>query len=98
MDQCSRCRFFRPVHSAFQESAGGECRRHPPATPKNSQRRARPDIAIFPAVMETDWCGEFVPRRDTSAHRRNIEANAAFDAAAREDATDAAACGLTRDV
>ena len=40
-------------------------------------------------LLESDWCSEFAPRTATLPHRRDDEANAAFDAAAHDDATDA---------
>lgn len=99
MDQCSSCRFFERRTFTTRITIGGrECRRRPPVPPFNSQDQDYPDFGVFPSVMEDDWCGEFAPRRNTPAHRRDIEANAAFDAASHEDATDAAVCDFAGNV
>jgi len=45
------------------------------------------DLAVFPLVDNTDWCGEFASRTERERQSRNDEANAAFDSAARDDAT-----------
>ncbi|WP_068258924.1 hypothetical protein [Rubripirellula obstinata] len=100
---CWDCRFFdtSPLLDRDQppeeECEKGECRRLPPVC-DHGNREASVNYAEFPIVIACDWCGEFAPRRNTPAHAHAIEANAAFDAAAREDATDAAVCGHTRDV
>ena len=45
--------------------------------------------AVHPIVAGDRWCGEFAPLAAKLRICRNEEANAAFDAASRHDATDA---------
>ncbi|XZE55788.1 hypothetical protein SH139x_001814 [Planctomycetaceae bacterium SH139] len=96
---CWDCRFFdtsshldreQPPEEECQQ---GECRRHPPVIDPDN-REASVNYAEFPIVIACDWCGEFAPRGGMPAHARDIEANAAFDAASHEDATNAAVCDL----
>lgn len=91
---CWECRYFEPSVGVDRsvppsdECSAGACRRHPPVI-DHHQRDASANWAVFPFVMACDWCGEFAPRSATSPHRRDDEANAAFDAASQQDATDA---------
>lgn len=59
MFQCQACRFFRREED---RKATGLCRRHPPIVPQGLGDRFHPDLAIFPIVFDTDWCGEFEPQ------------------------------------
>ena len=94
IQSCWECRFFEPSVGVDRdlppadECSAGDCRRHPPVT-DHDQRDASANWAVFPLVMACDWCGEFASRPTTSAQRRDDEANTAFDAASRDDATDA---------
>ena len=100
---CWDCRFFdtSPLLDRDQppeeECEKGESVRLPPVI-DHGNRDADVNYAVFPIVIACDWCGEFAPRRNTPAVRRDIEANAAFDAAAHDDATGGPVCGLPRDV
>ena len=91
---CWQCRYFEPQVGVdgdlppADECSAGDCRRHPPVI-DHDQRDASANWAVFPLVMACDWCGAFAPRSATSPHRRDDEANAAFDAASQQDATDA---------
>lgn len=89
--RCDECRYFEPTFNHQRRLTDrGECRRRPPAMVGVTSETFIAD-GHFPIIHDSDWCGEFAPERDA-------DANAAFDAAAREDAADAARCGLTRDV
>ena len=88
--RCDECRYFEPTFNhQGRLTDRGECRRRPPAMVGLSSEAFIAD-GHFPLVNDNDWCGEFASKGDA-------EANAAFDAAAHEDATDAAVCGHTGD-
>ena len=99
MDQCSSCRFFeRRTFRTRATIGGGECRRRPPSVSTRLQGDECSEFGVFPGVMENDWCGEFAPQTATMPPRREDQANAAFDAASHEDATDADVRGLAGNV
>ena len=59
--QCENCRYFAPSSG---NELRGECRRHAPSAPVVRERRRMEDDTVgfsgwWPAVEETDWCGEF---------------------------------------
>ncbi len=89
---CWDCRFYEPHlevdrdQPSPHEGLEGDCQRYPPVT-DHGRRDSRVNYADFPIVMESSWCGEFVPRAATLPQYRDEEANAAFDAARHEDAT-----------
>ena len=91
---CWDCRFFDTAprlnrdQPPEEECQQGECRRHPPVTDHHN-RDASVNYAVFPIVIACDWCGEFRPRAARVGHGHEDEANAAFDLASHEDATDA---------
>ncbi len=89
---CDECNFYQPVsHNDVLCLASQRIRRvSASATARSSMHRAQREhqtLAVFPVVSENDWCGEFVEWPARSAQRATHEANAAFDAAAHEDAT-----------
>ena len=99
MPQCLNCQFYRQDKITTERNTGsGECRKRPPIVPRDSHDRFYPNFAIFPTVFENGWCGEFTPQRNASAVRRDMEANAAFDAGSHGDSTVADVCGLTGNV
>ena len=88
MDRCSLCRFYHQIKPGSPRSLGnGECRYRPPVVPTGSHDRFHADFAIFPVVLENDWCGEFGPRVAQVAVSLVDQANTAFDTASQEDAT-----------
>jgi hypothetical protein len=92
MPQCSSCHFYRVLTQSTNHSLGtGECRRRPPISPPGSDNRFHPDVAIFPMVLETDWCGEFTTCTDALPSCCVDQANAAFDAASQHDPSETAA-------
>lgn len=96
---CNDCIFFQPVRvpmSRPEDNYLGECRRHPPRNAKSRNGRHVFDLALFPLVDNTDWCGEFASRTERERQRRNDKANAAFDSAAHDDATRDPVAARTR--
>ena len=86
MISCQNCNFFLPNQWSRRDSvADGECRRHPPVA--SSLRGGQRQLAKFPSVADDDWCGEFVEWPAPLGQCREDDANAAFDAAAHDDAT-----------
>ena len=89
---CWDCRFFEPPigvdrdQPPAEECQRGECTRLPPVI-DHGNRNADVNYAVFPIVIACDWCGEFRPRAARVGQRCEGEANAAFDAAADDDAT-----------
>jgi hypothetical protein len=89
---CWDCRFFEPPigvdrdQPPAEECQRGECTRLPPVI-DHGNRNADVNYAVFPIVIACDRCGEFSPRRPTLPRCREDYANAAFDAAAHDDAT-----------
>ena len=88
---CTDCVFFQSVPPWHRINLPegewfGECRRNPPIASSNAQDRRHQLTGIFPTVKAKDWCGEFAPSAEFADQRRDDEANAAFDAAARHDA------------
>lgn len=78
MDRCSLCRFYHQIKPGSPRSLGnGECRYRPPVVPTGSHDRFHADFAIFPVVLENDWCGEFAPRVAQVAVNRVDQANRA---------------------
>lgn len=58
MDTCSTCRFYQ----AFPDMVGqgeGQCRKGAPYA-VIIEKQAR---TMWPAVLVSDWCGEYQPRR-----------------------------------
>jgi len=99
MPQCSTCRFYQEMQPSSERSVGnGHCRRRPPRAPYDAHSESVSNFGIFPTVWGSDWCGEFAPRIACAGQRRADRATAALDAASQDDTTDAAVCGLTRDV
>jgi|GEM_PF-1206655 len=93
---CDGCVFFESTDygtdDAGVDHAFGECHRYPPTPIHGSSDRSL-RFAKFPRVAADTWCGDFRSRRGMvrteSPHQRVAEANAAFDAALQDDATDA---------
>jgi hypothetical protein len=55
--QCSICKFFRPVPL---ETRGGVCCHNPPfAVPVPSQAGGVGFVGIFPPVRNEEWCGKW---------------------------------------
>lgn len=65
---CSDCRFFSPVENihAHDDTARGECKRHPPTIIHGTG-----DVGTWPIIEATEWCGEFELAPDA---RRAFEA------------------------
>ncbi|MCA9214267.1 MAG: hypothetical protein KDB27_14445 [Planctomycetales bacterium] len=87
---CSECNFFQPVTAPVclpRSQRFGECRRHPPKNVGTPLHRENQTHAVFPIVSEDDWCGEFVEWPAPLGERATNQANAAFAAAAHDDAT-----------
>lgn len=87
---CSECNFFQPVTTPVclpRIQRFGECRRHPPKNVNAPIHRENQTQAMFPVVHEDDWCGEFVEWPAPLGERATRQANAAFNAAAHDDAT-----------
>lgn len=88
MASCQDCNFFTPNQWSNRDAvADGECRRHPPVA--SLTRDGKRQFAKFPSVANEDWCGEFVEWPAPLGERATNQANAAFDAASQQDATDA---------
>ena len=88
---CTDCNFYQPIRTAVRLPVNGhfgECRRSPPRVVDAPSSRHAQTLAVFPVVSETDWCGEFVSWPAPLGSRAEDEANAAFDAATDDDATD----------
>ncbi|XZE56681.1 hypothetical protein SH139x_002806 [Planctomycetaceae bacterium SH139] len=86
---CSECNFYQAIRSTSclpLSQRFGECRLHPPRVVATSNPREHKTLAAFPIVSEHDWCGEFVAWPAPLGERATNQANAAFDAAAHDDA------------
>jgi len=58
--QCKNCRYWTPLPN---RSDAGQCRRFPPSNmlmAQGLQRQAAP-MFIFPAMLGTEFCGEYAP-------------------------------------
>jgi len=64
---CFHCRYFVPEgmdHNELpdgdvDETIAGECRRHTPVPGAQEDDPRRVNYAYWPAVIATQWCGEF---------------------------------------
>lgn len=65
---CTACKFYR-MNNVLVPRMGGGCRFMPP-TPQVVGMEAHPmgqrpiTMAFWPAVGETDWCGQWAPNKD----------------------------------
>ena len=61
--KCQTCAWFRPskaMKGREPEKFDGECRRNPPQILLlQADTVLMRDVATFPAVYETSWCGEW---------------------------------------
>lgn len=65
---CVNCNFFVLLDS-YEDVDFGECRRYAPR-PKtlagSPERNSESVYAVWPAVVEWHWCGEFEPSKETA--------------------------------
>ena len=67
---CFHCRYFVPEdmdhnelpNGEVDETIGGECRRQTPVAGAPEDDLRRVNYAYWPAVIATQWCGEFKRR------------------------------------
>ncbi|OIQ52027.1 hypothetical protein BerOc1_00498 [Pseudodesulfovibrio hydrargyri] len=58
MDElCENCRYYLAVQTNYKED--GTCRFAPPTISLISEQA----MGIWPKVKNTDWCGQFSPKR-----------------------------------